>query len=54
MEVDCCADHGVEQDHKGRSKRRDEEERLGSLWPLPGTVVACRSNGVQHEKRRQP
>ena len=53
MDVDCCTDHGVKQDHKGRSKRRDEKERLSSVWSLPGTVVARRSNAVQHEKSRQ-
>ena len=54
MDVDCCTDHGIKQDHKGRSECRDEKECLSFVWSLPGTVVACRSNAVQHEKSRQP
>lgn len=47
------ADARVQQNHKGRAQRRDEEVHLGPLGLLLGHVRAEAPDEVQHQQRRQ-
>lgn len=50
MPVDQPTDHGVKQDHEGRSKSGEEEEELGFAGHFLGAKVTNGSDGIEHEQ----
>jgi hypothetical protein len=53
VQIRCCADHGVKQDHKNRPQRGHEEEYLGMLRTFLCSIFTAGANRIEHEQGGQ-